>query len=145
MKTKIPCSDYIETKGMIFFARMLDKIRLNEQGLLPAGYNLGFSVSDCFDARFCRYWEVDYDQLQKRTLQGGTNEEILDWCFQGRQPPSEERILFWNSFIAKRGLRDEASAELEQEKKACGFEDRADIQTFVDFHDADEGRKPRFA
>jgi hypothetical protein len=145
MKTKTPCSDYLETKGMIFFARMLDKIRLHEQGLLPAGYNLGFCVPDCMDARFCRYWEVDYDELRKRTLQGGTNEEILDWCFQGRQQPSEERILFWNSFIAKRGWRDEASAELEEEKRKRGFSDRTDIQTFVDFHDADEGRKPRFA
>ena len=145
MKTKTPCSDYIETRGMIFFARMLDKIRLQEQGLLPTGYNLGFSIPDCLDARFCRYWEVDYDQLKKRTLQGGTNEEILDWCFQGRQQPSEERILLWNSFITKRGWRDESSAELEQDKKARGFADRDDIQTFVDFHDADEGRKPRFA
>jgi hypothetical protein len=78
MKTKSPCSDYVETKGMIFFARMLDKIRLHEQGLLPEGYNLGFSPPDCLDARFCSYWGVDYDQLRKRTLQGGTNEEILD-------------------------------------------------------------------
>ncbi len=142
---KTPCSDYVETRGMGFLARMLDKIRLHEKGLLPAGYNLGFSAPDCFDARFCRYWEVDYDGLLKRTLEGGTDEEILDWCFKGRTQPTEERVLFWNSFVIKRGWRDEASDEVEQEKRAAGFADRVDIQTFVDFHDADEGRKPKFA
>src|SRR5271165_5316695 len=41
MNTQTPCSDYVETSGIIFFARMLDKVRLNAQGLLPAGYNFG--------------------------------------------------------------------------------------------------------
>ena len=37
---KTPCSDYQPTKGVIFFARMLDKLRLREQGKLPPGYNV---------------------------------------------------------------------------------------------------------
>ena len=61
MNTQTPCSDYVETSGIIFFARMLDKVRLNAQGLLPAGYNLGFSDPTSFDARFCRFWDVDCD------------------------------------------------------------------------------------
>ncbi|MGZ4983938.1 MAG: DUF5069 domain-containing protein, partial [Chthoniobacterales bacterium] len=36
---KTPCSDYVPTKGVIFFARMLDKLRLKDQGLLPGDYN----------------------------------------------------------------------------------------------------------
>ena len=43
MKNQTPCSDYVETSGIIFFARMLGKIRLNALGLLPDGYHLGFS------------------------------------------------------------------------------------------------------
>ena len=42
-------------------------------------------------------------------------------------------------------FREMISWELEQEKKACGFGDRDDIQTFIDFHDADEGRKPKYS
>ena len=87
MNTQTPCSDYVETSGIIFFARMSDKIRLNAQGLLPAGYNLGFSDPTSFDARFCRFWEIDYDRLAAKTLEGGTNEELLEWCFQGRKRP----------------------------------------------------------
>ena len=37
MNNQTPCSGYVETSGIIFFARMLDKVRLNAQGLLPDG------------------------------------------------------------------------------------------------------------
>jgi hypothetical protein len=145
MKDQIPCSDYVETFGIVFFARMLDKVRLNAKGLLPDGYNLGFSDPTSFDARFCRFWEIDYDQLAARTLQGGTNEELLEWCFQGKKFPNEDQILIWNSFIIKRGWRDDGAPGLIDEKELFGFTMRDDIQTYVDLHDADEGRALRFA
>jgi hypothetical protein len=145
MNNQTPCSDYVETSGIIFFARMLDKIRLNAQGLLPDGYNLGLSDPTSFDARFCRFWEIDYDQLVARTLEGGTNEELLEWCFQGRKRPNQEQILIWNSFIIKRGWRDDGAPGLIVEKGLNGFAHRDDIQTYVDLHDADEGRTPKYA
>ena len=138
-----PCDDYVETRGLAFFARMLDKIRLHHQGLLPPGYNLGFSDATSFDARFCRFWSVDYDQLVQRTLAGGTNEEIFDATFADRLPLNPEHILGWNFLILKRGWRDNSG--LAEEKAAAGFADRDEIQTFVDLHDMDEGRKPRVA
>jgi hypothetical protein len=145
MKDQTPCSDYVETSGIVFFARMLEKIRLNARDLLPNGYNLGFSDPTSFDARFCRFWEIDYDQLATRTLEGGTNEELLEWCFQGRKRPNPEQILIWNSFIIKRGWRDDGSPDLIVEKELNGLAHRDDIQTYVDLHDADEGRTPRFS
>jgi gluconokinase len=141
---KTPCDDYVETKGVIFFARLLEKIRLKDQGLLPADYNVaGCGVWDCFDARFCRFFGVDENELIARTRAGGTNEEILDWCFAQDGRPNEEKIEYWNSFISKRGWRDESSEELEEVKRAQGLGDRTDVQTWVDFHDVDEGRTPR--
>ena len=144
MKNQTPCSDYVETSGIIFFARMLDKIRLNALGLLPDGYHLGFSEPTSFDARFCRFWEIDYDQLAAKTVEGGTNEELLEWCFQGREQPNEEQILVWNSFIIKRGWRDDGTPGLIVEKELYGFAGREDIQTYVDLHDADEDRTPKY-
>ena len=79
----------------------------------------------------------------KRTLEGGTNEEILDWCFEKYGRPNEEKIEFWNCFVSKRGWRDESSEELEEVKRAQGLGDRTDVQTWVDYHDVDEGRTPR--
>ncbi|WP_343124915.1 DUF5069 domain-containing protein [Verrucomicrobium spinosum] len=44
-----------------------------------------------------------------RTLEGGTNEELLAWCFRDRKFPNDEQILVWNSFLIKRGWRDSGS------------------------------------
>ena len=138
-----PCSDYEETKGLIYFARMLDKIRLNAEGRLEPGYFLGISDPTFFDARCTRFLGVNYDELARRTLQGGSNEELLEWCFaQGRQR-SEEEVEIWNAFIAKRGWRDAGSTELEAAKEALGWSERDEIRTWVDLHDAEEGRTPR--
>lgn len=141
---KTPCSDYVSTKGVIFFARLLDKLRLKDQGLLPADYNVAGSANqDCFDARFCRFFDLDPQQLISRVRTGASDEDILEWCFERFGRPDLEKIQFWNSFVIKHGWRDESAKELEEVKKVNGLADRADIQTWVDYHDVDEGRSPR--
>jgi hypothetical protein len=144
MQTQTPCSDYKETKGLIYFARMLDKIRLKARGELPQDYFVGVDDDPTmFDARCTRFLGVDYNELVDRTLKGGPDEEILKWCFERGRKPSEEEIKIWNAFLLKRGWRDEGSADLKAAKKREGFEDRDDIQTWVDLHDVEEGRTPR--
>jgi hypothetical protein len=143
MQTQTPCSDYHKTKGLIYFARMLDKIRLKSAGRLPPGYFVGLDPDPTvFDARCTRFLGVNYDDLVERTLQGGSDEEILEWCFECGRRPSEEEIEIWNAFILKRGWRDAGSADLAAAKKRNGWENRDDIQTWVDLHDVDEGRVP---
>jgi hypothetical protein len=138
-----PCSDYEETRGLIYFARMLDKIRLNAEGRLEDGYFLGTEDPTFFDARCTRFLGMNYEELAARTLEGGSNEEILDWCFAQGRKRSEEEIEVWNAFLAKRGWRDNGSADLQAAKERLGWGRRDDIQTWVDLHDAEEGRTPR--
>ena len=139
-----PVSDRVETKGLVYFARMLDKIRLKARGELPPDYFTGVDEDPTmFDARCTRFLAVNYDKLARRTLEGGSNEEILEWCFQYGRRPSEEEIKNWNAFLLKRGWRDEGSADLQAAKQRNGWGDRADIQTWADLHDAEEGRTPR--
>ena len=138
-----PCSDYQKTKGLIYFARMLDKIRLNAQGRLEEGYFLGTEDPTFFDARCTRFLGVNYEELAARTLEGGSDEEILDWCFTKGRRRSEEEIEVWNAFLSKRGWRDDGSPDLAAAKARAGWSDRQDIQTWVDLHDAEEGRTPR--
>ena len=145
MQTNTPCTDYIETKGLIYFARMLDKIRLKAAGKLPPDYFTGVEDPTHFDARCTRFLGVNYDELVDRTLQGGSDEEILEWCFARGRQPSDEEISIWNTFLRKRGWRDEASEELAESKKEAGFGDRDEIQTWLDLHDAEEGRTPAFS
>lgn len=120
--------------GILFFGRMLDKIRLHAQGKLPDDYNRGTG----FDGRVCRFLDVEYSAVVERVLADGSDDEILSWCFARGRKPNEEEILIFNSFLLKRGWRDETSADLERMKRERGFENRADIQTFFDFHKADE-------
>lgn len=135
-----PCSDYQETKGLIYFARMLDKIRLHAGGRLPSDYFVGVEDPTFFDARCTRFLGVDYEELAVRTREGGSDEEILEWCFTRGRRPGEEEIAVWNAFLSKRGWRDEASADLQAAKERNGWADRAEIQTWVDLHEAEEGR-----
>jgi gluconokinase len=145
MSTQFPVSDHNKTRGVVYFARMVDKIRLHAAGKLPPDYvpNLGFGDNTSFDARFCRFWELDYEQVKARTLQGGTNEEIFDDLFRTRKAPNDEQKFVWNLFLLKRGWRDSGSAGVAQEKRDRGFAHRADVQTYVDVHDVEEGREPQ--
>jgi gluconokinase len=140
---QMPCSDYRETKGLFYFARMLDKIRLHAAGKLPPGYFVGIEDPTFFDARCARFLGVAYDELVDRTLRGGSDEEVLEWCFSRGRRPSEEEVEVWNAFLAKRGWRDGGSADLLAAKERAGWGARDDIQTWVDLHDAEEGRTPR--
>ena len=76
MEKNSPCSAYKETRGLVFFARMLDKIRLKHAEQLHPDYfeNLGQG----FDGRCRRFLGVGYPLVRERTLAGGTDEEILD-------------------------------------------------------------------
>jgi gluconokinase len=122
---------------------MLDKIRLHAAGRLAPDYFVGVEDPTFFDARCTRFVGINYDDLVERTLQGGSNEEILEWCFARGRKPSDEEISIWNAFLSKRGWRDEASADLAAAKKRSGLDDRNDVQTWMDLHDAEEGRAPR--
>jgi len=143
MQTQTPCSDHIETKGLIYFARMLDKIRLKARGELPPDYFTGVDEDPTmFDARCTRFLGGHCVLLVKRTLRGGSDEAILEWCFERGRKPNDEEIAIWNAFLSKRGWRDDASTDLQAAKERSGFGDREDIQTWIDLHDAEEGRTP---
>ncbi len=117
---------------------MIDKIRLHAAVKLPADYlpNLGGG----FDERCLDFLWIEYAPLVERVKQGGTDEEILEWAFNQGRKPSDEEIEVWNDFMRKRGWNDEATERLEMRKRESSIPERADIQTFFDYIDFDEGR-----
>lgn len=134
-------SPHVKTGGIVYFARMLDKIRLHAVGQLPKDYipNLGGG----FDGRCVKFLWIDYPALVERVKQGGKDEELLDWVFSQGRKPSDEEIEVWNDFMRKRGWNDDMSERLVTRKAESGIEARDDIQTFFDYIDIDEGRDPR--
>jgi hypothetical protein len=134
---KTPRSPFDQVGGMVYFARMLDKIRLSARGQLRQDFqrNLGSG----FDGRCTRYLHIRYTELVDRVLEGGSDEEILAWCFAKGRTLNEEEIFVWNLFMTKRGFNDDASDELEEYKKASGLANRSDVKTFFEFFEVDEG------
>lgn len=133
-------SPHATVGGVVYFGRMLDKIRLHAAGRLPSEYqeNLGSG----FDEFCCKFLWIDYPAVVERTKEGGTDEEILEWCMQSGRRPDEQEITVWNGFMRKRGWRDEVAERLATRKREGGWSDRDDVQTFFDFLDLDEARDP---
>jgi gluconokinase len=123
---------------LVYFGRMLDKIRLHAAGQLPADYtgNLG----EGFDKACVQLLGVDYAAVVERVKQGGSDEEILAWCREKGRPLIDQDQYVWNEFMRKRGWNDSASQRLAERKAESGFSARDDIQTFFDYIDADEGK-----
>jgi gluconokinase len=137
-------SPFDQIKGLVFFGRMLDKIRLYESGKLPEGWRAsrGTTMKGTFDSRCCRFLHIDYSALEAETLKGDkSDEQLLEWAFkQGRQP-SEEEIEIWNAFMTKRGWRDSGTERLNERLAQIGLPPGT-VQTMFEFIDLDEGREP---
>ncbi len=141
MSTKFPRSCYDKTGGLVYFPRMLDKIRLHAASALGKDYleNLGGG----FDARCCSFLGVKYDDLKKQVLAGASDEAALQWCFEHGRMPSTDEITELNEFLLRRGWRDTATPRLHMRLKEAKLEHRiGEILTMFDFIEVDEGRTP---
>ena len=119
---------------------MLDKIRLHARGELPEEYHKNLGAVRAADGALCNFLRIHYRDLRDRVLQGGTDEEILDWCFENGRKPNEGDLFLWNGFSSKIGFRDFASDTLKEGKQRLGISHRDDIATMLDLMDYEEGR-----
>ena len=142
MNDKAPKSFHEKTGGMIYFPRMLDKIRLYARGEFREDCHANLGVADRADGLCCHYLRVTYEALKQRVLEGGTDVEILEWCFAAGRRLDATDILIWNEFMRKRGWNDEASCRLAAWKQENGHTRRDDLTTIPDYTDVLEGRKP---
>jgi hypothetical protein len=137
-------SVYAKVGRLVYFGRMLDKIRLHAAGQLPADYvaNLGDGQFFVLDGRCCRFLGVAHTALRERTLSGGTDEELLAWAHARGTARTDEECHMWNRFILKLGWRDERSAVLAQRVQAAGGLPGRTVETIIDLIEYDEGRDP---
>jgi gluconokinase len=116
-------SPYIKVGRLVYFGRMLDKVRLNAAGRLPADYvaNLGDSQPGVFDRRLCQFVRVPFAEISARVLAGGlSDEQVLAWCHERGGARSDEECLIWNTFMMKRGWRDDASPGCASASRRAG-------------------------
>jgi Domain of unknown function (DUF5069) len=141
MPEQLPRSPHDTVGGLIYFPRMLDKIRLFAAGKLPKAYHEFLGIQ--FDGRCLNFLKMDYETLKKRVAEGGSDEEVLEWCFARGRRPTPEEIEIWSDFMRRRGWRDALRERILFRLKEAGMESRAgEIATMFDFIDLDEGRTP---
>ncbi len=130
---------YEKTAGMFYFARMCSKIRLHAAGKLPEDYH--DMLGDGFDGRTCRYLGVSYEGVKAQVLAGKRDAEVLEWCFASGRRLTAEEILIYNSFMSKRGWRDdETDAYIPEVIREYGLPDDGTMLTDFDLIEMDEGR-----
>jgi gluconokinase len=135
-------SPFDQVKGIVYFGRMLDKIRLAAAGTLPEAWQVtrGTASKRRFDSRCCKFLNIDYAALEAETLKGGSDEELLAWAFANGRQPSVAEIEVWNAFMTKRGWRDAGTQRLNERLAEIGLPPGT-VQTMFEFIDLDEGRR----
>src|SRR5437868_13060403 len=134
-------SPFDQVKGLVYFGRMLDKIRLYASGKLPEGWHAarGSTMKGTFDWRCCRFLNIEYSAIEEETLKGASDESLLEWAFANGRRPSDEEIEIWNNFMLKRGWRDAGTPRLNERLAEIGLPPGT-METMFEFIDLDEGR-----
>jgi hypothetical protein len=131
-------SPYEKTCGLVYFGRMLDKIRTLARGEFSRDCVEDFEKD--FDQKCSMFLGVNYDLLVDYVNQGLTDQAILQSCFGMGNRRTEGEIHMWNEFMRKRGWNDELSGALEDQKKKYAMLSRSEIETGFQFIDAYSGR-----
>lgn len=125
--------------GVAHLARLVDKIRAFNQGELPEDYHPKLGVA--FDGFVCDFLGLDYAAFRRAmTLLNFDDDEALAWIKMQLVWPSEQRILFFNTFLRSRGWRDSFRETLPLRLDSMGIDDDGSIKTCCEMIDIDEGR-----
>jgi hypothetical protein len=126
--------------GWMHLPRYIDKIRLQLAGRLAPAYqgNLGKG----FDEGWLKAAGLTHEQFVEVVRNSITDGEVADWVLKHVHRTEEEKAAHRAGMFNYPAADDARMQErLALRKKESGLEDRHDIQTFVDYIDADEGRK----
>jgi hypothetical protein len=134
-------SPYAKVGRIVYFGRMLDKIRLHARNALPVA-DYAANLGKGFDLRCVNFLRVVYDELKARTLAGNhTDEQLLAWAHEHGGARTDEECEIWNGFMMKRGWRDPGAEILEKRIRESHLEGKP-IMSMFDYIDFDEDRDP---
>ncbi|HTB80085.1 MAG TPA: DUF5069 domain-containing protein [Opitutaceae bacterium] len=135
-------SPYLKVGRLVYFGRMLDKIRLHVGGQLQPADDYVPNLGKGFDGRCCNFLRVNYEELKARTLGGDLDDaRLLAWCEQRGGARTDEECEIWNGFMMKRGWRDAGAEILAKRIRESALESKP-VMTMFDYIDFDEGRDP---
>ena len=136
-----PRSPREQMAGWAYLPRFIDKIRLSEVGQLHEDYQSNY-LQKGFDAKWLETAGLGSDEFVEIVKQSTTDGQLCDWVRENVEVDYSTKELF-NDAVLNYGS-DETNTDLRERlamrKEEAGMGDRDDIQCFVDFIDADEGR-----
>jgi len=138
-----PRSPKIQVGGLAHLPRLFDKIRMRHKGLLQ-DYNY---LTTGFDKYLLDLLELKGEDLEKRVLEGGTDEELGTWVKQHGKTLTSEEQAQWNDMVLNGGPINEGAQQRFQARLAelagqrgITIEELPPASTWVDIIEIDEGR-----
>lgn len=132
--------------GLLHLPRFLAKIRKHLAGTLPRSYQRNFRKG--FDRFLCLHLGVDPDEVVEAVREATTAGEAeapdgLDRRLAALFP-ADLRAPAWNRQVVQIGMSPEGQVRIREILADMGVPDRADIRSFADLIELDEGRIPGF-
>ncbi len=125
--------------GWMHLPRFIDKIRLHLAGKLHADYQPNLTKG--FDGLWLETAGVQAEQFIEVVKQSITDGQVCDWVRVHAQKPDSVKAAHRDRMLNYPRKDDAAmQARLKMRKEQAGLAHRDDIQSFVDFIDADEKR-----
>lgn len=125
--------------GLLHLPRFLAKIRKYLRGELPASYQRNFCRG--FDRFLCLHLGIDPQAVIEAVREAGEDEAELDRRLRDLFP-EDLRVAKWNRELVQKGMSKMGREALQEAKEKMGAGDRADLLSFADMIDFDEGRIP---
>ena len=125
--------------GWSYLPRLVDKIRLHLAGQLHPDYQENFCKG--FDGTWLKAADLSAEQLIEVVRNSVTDGEVCDWVAKNVQKTEAEKAAHRDALL-NHGKQDDPQikARMKLRKEQSGLSHRDDIQTFVDYIDADEKR-----
>jgi hypothetical protein len=125
--------------GWTHLPRFVDKIRLHLAGKLHADYQPNLTKG--FDGLWLEAAGVEASQFIEVVRNSLTDGEVCDWVRQNANKPDSVKVAHRDRILGSpKHDNVEGQARLKMRKEQAGLAHRDDIQSFVDFIDADEKR-----
>ena len=119
--------------------RFIDKIRLHLAGKLAPDYQANLCKG--FDGLWLETAEVKAEEFIEVVKKSITDGEVCDWVLKNVKKPEPIKAAHRERMLNYPKKDDaEMQARLKMRKENAGMANRDDIQSFVDFIDADEKR-----
>jgi len=91
-----------ELAGCCWLARIVDKVRVSQQGDFPLLYRLSLGSPIGIDGFFLRHFKIAFRQFREAVLQTRNDENLAQW-FLSQPGVNAESIAKWNEYGPKLG------------------------------------------